>query len=221
MLVWLDGRLEHAAAPAGELRPRDHGALHVRDRPLHRGGRVCRGPRVHRLEPAARSGGDADDPRATTSSSTSPTTTTPPKRPSRLPIYPNGSKTIPARSAAEGMQDGVDFITALATHPATAERLARKLWHYFVTDAFDPDPDFVRGASSVYLSEPDADGAGDPLRDAVALVPEPRQLVLPLLVARGVRRSRGERGGLCRLQRGPDAGAARPRWGRCSSSRPT
>ena len=45
-----------------------------------------------------------------------------------------------------GMQDGIDFITALATHPATAERLARKLWNYFVTDAFDPDPDFVRGA---------------------------------------------------------------------------
>ncbi len=67
-------------------------------------------------------------------------------------IYPNGSRTIPSRSAAEGMQDGVDFITALATHPATAARLARKLWHYFVTDAFDPDPDFVRGASNVYLS---------------------------------------------------------------------
>ena len=50
------------------------------------------------------------------------------------------------------MQDGVDFITALATHPATAARLARKLWHFFVTDASDPDPDFVRGASSVYLS---------------------------------------------------------------------
>ena len=67
-------------------------------------------------------------------------------------IYGNGSKTIPARAAAEGMQDGVDFITALATHPKTAERLARKLWHYFVTDAFNPDPDFVRGASSIYLA---------------------------------------------------------------------
>jgi len=66
-------------------------------------------------------------------------------------IYGNGSKTIPARAAADGMQDGIDFITALATHPKTAERLARRLWHYFVTDAFDPDPDFVRGASSIYL----------------------------------------------------------------------
>ena len=45
---------EHAAAPAGELRPRDHGALHLRHRQLHRRGRLRRGPRVHRLEPAAR-----------------------------------------------------------------------------------------------------------------------------------------------------------------------
>jgi uncharacterized protein (DUF1800 family) len=67
-------------------------------------------------------------------------------------IYPNGSKTIPSRAASDGLQDGVDFITALATHPKTAERLARKLWHFFVTDAFDPDPDFVRGASNIYLS---------------------------------------------------------------------
>ena len=67
-------------------------------------------------------------------------------------IYANGSKTIPSRAASDGLQDGVDFITALATHPKTAERLARKLWHFFVTDALDPDPDFVRGASSIYLS---------------------------------------------------------------------
>ena len=39
----------------------------------------------------------------------------------------------------------------MATHPKTAERLARKLWNYFVTDAFDPDPDFLRGAASIYL----------------------------------------------------------------------
>jgi uncharacterized protein (DUF1800 family) len=67
-------------------------------------------------------------------------------------IYPNGSQTIPSRAGADGMQDGVDLITALATHPKTAERLARKLWFYFVTDAFDPDPDFLRGAAAIYLS---------------------------------------------------------------------
>ncbi|HEY6509094.1 MAG TPA: DUF1800 domain-containing protein, partial [Vicinamibacterales bacterium] len=69
-----------------------------------------------------------------------------------FPIYANGSTTIPARAAADGMQDGIDLITALAMHPNTAARLARKLWHFFVTDAIDPDPDFVKGASSIYLT---------------------------------------------------------------------
>ena len=35
-----------------------------------------------------------------------------------FPIYADGSKTIPARAAADGMQDGLDLIDALARHPA-------------------------------------------------------------------------------------------------------
>ena len=72
----------------------------------------------------------------------------------------------------------------------------------------DPDPDFVRGASSIYLANRHADRAGGALRAAVALVPEPWQLVLPLLVAGGVRRPRGEGGGLHRLLGGRHARAA-------------
>src|SRR5713101_9386514 len=34
-----------------------------------------------------------------------------------FPIFPGGSKTIPARSAADGMQDGLDLIEALAGNP--------------------------------------------------------------------------------------------------------
>ncbi len=41
-----------------------------------------------------------------------------------FPIYPDGSRVIPARAAAAGEQDAVDFILALARHPATARRLA-------------------------------------------------------------------------------------------------
>ncbi len=67
-----------------------------------------------------------------------------------FPIYSNGSKTIPARAASAGMQDGIDFITALAHHPATAERLARKFWNFFISETLEPDPDFVRGAASIY-----------------------------------------------------------------------
>ena len=50
MLVWLDGRAQHPSASAGELRPGDHGAVHVRCRQLHRAGRLRRRPRVHGLE---------------------------------------------------------------------------------------------------------------------------------------------------------------------------
>jgi uncharacterized protein (DUF1800 family) len=69
-----------------------------------------------------------------------------------FPIYRDGSKTIPARAASAGMQDGIDFINALATHPATAERLARKMWSFFVSEALPPDPDYLRGATSIYFA---------------------------------------------------------------------
>jgi len=68
-----------------------------------------------------------------------------------FPIYADGNKTIPARAAADGMQDGVDFITALATHPETARRLARKLWNFFITELAAPDPAFVEAVANVYL----------------------------------------------------------------------
>ena len=68
-----------------------------------------------------------------------------------FPIYSNGSTTIPARAASEGMQDGLDFIEALARHPETARRLARKLWSFFISETAPPDGDFVSGAAQAYL----------------------------------------------------------------------
>ncbi len=68
-----------------------------------------------------------------------------------FPIYRDGSRTIPARAAADGMQDGVDFITALATHPETARRLARKLWNFFVSEVVEPDAGTLNSAASAYL----------------------------------------------------------------------
>ena len=44
---------EHEGQAAGELRARDHGAVHDGRRHLHRSRRVCRRARVHRLEPGA------------------------------------------------------------------------------------------------------------------------------------------------------------------------
>jgi len=69
-----------------------------------------------------------------------------------FPIYANGSRVIPARSAANGMQDGLDLIAALARHPETARRLARKLWGFFVSEVLPPDPEFVTSCAAVYAA---------------------------------------------------------------------
>jgi uncharacterized protein (DUF1800 family) len=68
-----------------------------------------------------------------------------------FPIYSNGSRTIPERSVSDGMQDGIDLINALATHPETARRLARKFWNFFVSETQAPDPVFVEQFAAVYL----------------------------------------------------------------------
>jgi uncharacterized protein (DUF1800 family) len=67
-----------------------------------------------------------------------------------FPIYGNGSRTIPERSGSAGMQDGLDLINALATHPETGRRLARKLWSFFISDLHSPDPSFVESTATVY-----------------------------------------------------------------------
>jgi uncharacterized protein (DUF1800 family) len=67
-----------------------------------------------------------------------------------FPIYGHGSKTIPARSESSGMQDGLDLIAALARHPATGRRLARKLWAFFVSEIRPPDAGFVDRIAAVY-----------------------------------------------------------------------
>ena len=69
-----------------------------------------------------------------------------------FPIYSNGSKTIPARAAASGMQDGVDFIEGLAANPNTGRYLAGKLYKFFVSDFRAPDAEFVNRIASVYLN---------------------------------------------------------------------
>src|SRR5262245_32657459 len=67
-----------------------------------------------------------------------------------FPIYPDGNKTIAARSAANGMQDGLDLINALAANPNTGRYLAGKLWRFFVSELGDPDPAFVDQIAAVY-----------------------------------------------------------------------
>ena len=69
-----------------------------------------------------------------------------------FPIYQNGSRVIPARSAASGMEDGIDLITAVARHPATGPRLAHKLYRFFVSEVDTPDERLINDLSQVYYS---------------------------------------------------------------------
>jgi uncharacterized protein (DUF1800 family) len=69
-----------------------------------------------------------------------------------FPIYRNGGKTIPARSAADGLQDGIDLINAVAAHPATGPRLARKLYRYFVNEVDPPDEDLIADLARIYYA---------------------------------------------------------------------
>ena len=68
-----------------------------------------------------------------------------------FPIYADGGRTIPARSAADGQQDGVDLINALAGSPNTARYLATKLYRFFVSEFGPVNATFVDRVASVYL----------------------------------------------------------------------
>ena len=69
-----------------------------------------------------------------------------------FPIYANGSTTIPARAAASGMQDGLDLINAVAAHPATGPRLARKLYAFFINEVDPPDESLISEVAQIYYS---------------------------------------------------------------------
>jgi uncharacterized protein (DUF1800 family) len=67
-------------------------------------------------------------------------------------IYADGGKTIPARAAAQGEQDGLDLVLALVRSPATARRLATRLYKFFVNETGDPDDALVSSMANAYLS---------------------------------------------------------------------
>lgn len=69
-----------------------------------------------------------------------------------FPIYPGGGRAIPARAASAGLQDGLDLIDALAAHPATGPRLARKLYAFFISEVNTPDEALIRDVASIYYT---------------------------------------------------------------------
>src|SRR5262245_6606048 len=69
-----------------------------------------------------------------------------------FPIYKDGNNTIPGRSAAEGMQDGIDFIEGLAANPNTGRYLANKLYRFFVSEIGDVSEDWITRVADAYQS---------------------------------------------------------------------
>jgi uncharacterized protein (DUF1800 family) len=66
-------------------------------------------------------------------------------------IYPDGSKTIRARAAADGMQDGLDLIAGLAANPETPRYLGKKLYRFFVSESGDVPASFLDQISRAYF----------------------------------------------------------------------
>jgi len=69
-----------------------------------------------------------------------------------FPVYADGSKTIPARGADAGLQDGIDLITAVVSHPETARRLVGRLWNTFVSEINAPPEQFLTDVARLYLT---------------------------------------------------------------------
>jgi uncharacterized protein (DUF1800 family) len=68
-----------------------------------------------------------------------------------FPVYPDGTKTIPARSADAGLQDGLDLIAAVTSHPETARRLVRRLYGFFVSELNPPSDEYLNELAAAFL----------------------------------------------------------------------
>ncbi len=151
MLIWLDGRTNVKAQPqenfARELMELfTFGVGHYAESDVYAGARVFTGwnmsPRSSATDPNGRYTFQYNANQHETSAKTF-----------SFAIYPDGGKTIPARSASAGIQDGVDLINAAVAHPNTGPRLARKLYGFFVNEVDPPDEALIAAmASDFYQS---------------------------------------------------------------------
>src|SRR5688572_10786670 len=149
MLVWLDGRTNTRARPQENFGREimelfTFGVGNYTEQDVYAAARVFTGWNLRFV-------GGRDDPNNYYEFQYVPANHDPTEKTFTFPIYSNGSRSIPARPAADGMQDGIDFITALARHPNTARRLARKMWNFLVSEVVPPDDDTIGSAASVYL----------------------------------------------------------------------
>jgi len=149
MLVWLDGRLNVKAKPQENFAREvmelfTLGVGFYTEQDVYSAARVFSGWNLQRIgastDPAGRYQFVYNAAQHETSAKTF-----------SFPVYADGSNTIPARAESVGLQDGLDFLDGLARHPETANRLARKLWAFFVSEMSDADPAFVKDISGAYL----------------------------------------------------------------------
>ena len=143
MLVWLDGRLnirtrpqENFARELMELFTMGVGTFEEND--VYAGARVFTGWNLSRPNNAYYAFSYNANQHDTDAKQFS------------FPIYENGSRVIPARASAQGMQDGVDLINAVARHPATGPRLARKLYAFFMNETDTPDQALLNDVARIY-----------------------------------------------------------------------
>jgi hypothetical protein len=106
------------------------------------------------------------------------------------------------------MQDGLDLINALATHPETARRLATKLYTFFVSETIAPDTALIDDSRTSICRAGPSSGrycSGSSL----AAVSEPVGVLHALLVAGGIRGALDEGGRLDGFSVGSTLVAAR------------
>jgi uncharacterized protein (DUF1800 family) len=150
MLVWLDGRTNFKAKPQENFAREvmelfTMGVGHYTEPDVYAGARVFTGWNLQQPGSAADGSRHYEFVYTAAQHDTAPKTFS-------FPIYKDGNNTIPARSAADGMQDGLDLIEALAANPNTGRYLAGKLWRFFVSEFAPPDPAFVTRISAVYFA---------------------------------------------------------------------
>jgi uncharacterized protein (DUF1800 family) len=150
MLVWLDGETNKKGRPQENFSREvmelfSIGRLAHTEPDVYEGARVFTGWNLRRI-------GAADDPARRYEFFYDANEHDTGAKTFSFPIYTNGSTVIPARSAADGYQDGVDFIDALARHPQTGLRLANRMWYFFVSEQSPPTAAFMQRVSSAYYS---------------------------------------------------------------------
>ncbi|HUP41377.1 MAG TPA: DUF1800 domain-containing protein [Vicinamibacterales bacterium] len=148
MLYWLDGRLNTRARPQENFAREvmelfTIGVGQFAESDVYAGARVFTGWNLQRI-------GELRDPLGFSQFFYNPAQHDTNAKTFSFPIYADGSKTIPARAASDGMQDGRDLLAALARHPQTGRRLARKLWSFFISEIRPPDEAFVARIANVY-----------------------------------------------------------------------